>query len=322
MTRGPSAYEAITDWSKEGRRRLVAERGTHLRALLDEAFTQAVDGGLSLAAFRFAGDDPVTDAVEWCIARFEVMDVDPSRLHAGSRSLRLFTEVQFWLAQREGAAGFRRATRAQADRRSAAPARCEDVVDALERQQQLDLVRKGVITLRERCCAALVGWWLEGSAELRHALFAPQDASEIWPTREAAFRSPKERSFHIADALFRYYALFAGLVSDEEEPLRHRACVLTWFHPCSDEPPYEVPRTAVRAILREMPSRQMTSLRHEGVRVLIRRCIEHADAALGRGAALDRHLACTSLRASLLHRFKVDDDDLSRRIKALARGAP
>ncbi len=323
MTHGRLAYEPIADWSREGRRRLVEVRGAHLRVLLDEAFTQAVDGGLSLASFRFHGEDSVTEAVEWCIARFEAMDLDPGRLHPESRSLRLFTEVAFWLAQREGVAGYRRATRApRAEGHTTLNNAREDVDDALDQQRHLDRVRKGLNALHDRCCASLVAWWLEGAADLRRVLFAPHDTPATWPPCAAEKHSPKERSFHIADALFRYYALFTGLVQDHDDELPHRACVLTWFSPCGEEPPYEVSREAVRAVLHDMPSRQMTTLRHEGVRALIRQCTDHAVAALRCDVALDRHLARASIRASVLHRFKVDDEELSRRIKALTKDAP
>lgn len=323
MTHGHFAYEPIPDWSREGRQRLVEVRGAQLRGLLDEAFTQAVDGGLSLANFRFHSEDPVTEAVEWCIARFEAVDLDPRLLHLGSRSLRLFTEVGFWLAQREGAEGYRRATREpHAEGHTTSNDAPEDAEDALDGKRQLERVRDGVKALRERCCASLVEWWLEGAADLRRVLFAPHDAPDAWSPRDVAEHSPKARSFHIADALFRYYALFAGLVRYQDDELTHRACVLTWFSPCGEEPPYEVSREAVRAVLHGMPSRQMTTLRHEGVRALIRECVDHAKAALASDVALDEHLARASLRASVLHRFKIDDDELSRRIKALAKGEP
>jgi hypothetical protein len=323
MTQGHLAYEPITDWSREGRRRLVEVRGAHLWNLLDEAFTRAIEGGLSLANFRFHGEDPVPEAVEWCIARFEAMDLDPGRLHPESRSLRLFTEVGFWLAQREGAAGYRRATRApRADEHTTSNDAREDADDALDRKRQSDRVREGLKALRDRCCASLVAWWLEGAADLRRAVFAPHDDPGAWSPRDVAEHSPKARSFHIADALFRYYALFAGLVRDHDDELTHRACVLTWFSPCGEEPPYEVSREVVRAVLHDMPSRQMTTLRHEGVRALIRQCTDHAVAARRCDVALDQHLARASLRASVLHRFKVDDEELSRRIKALPKDAP
>ncbi|MFO0608837.1 MAG: hypothetical protein U0324_37065 [Polyangiales bacterium] len=322
MTRESFPYEPITDWSRAGRQRLVEARGALLRSLLDEAFSQAVDGGLSLASLRFHGDDPVAEAVAWCIRRFEAVDLDPARLPPGSRSLRLFTEVRFWVAQREGAAGARRATRSPRPEPPAPPRDTEDAADIdRERQRQCERVCAGLRTLRDRCCAALVGWWLEGAIDLRKALLAPHDPPGSWPACDAA-RSPKARSFHVADALFRYYAMFAGLVRYADDEPTHRACVLTWFSPAATSRPTRSRAGVVRAALDDMPSRQMTTLRHEGVRVLIHRCTGHAEAAVGMDGGLDRHLARESLRASLLHRFKVDDAALSRRIKALAAGAP
>ena len=66
----------------------------------------------------FRDADPVEEAADSCIARFSEGNMDPLKLHSGSRSWRLFTEVRFWLAQRVGAralpAVMKRATRHRA----------------------------------------------------------------------------------------------------------------------------------------------------------------------------------------------------------------
>jgi len=320
-------YEPIRDWSVEGRRRLVDEHGVELRLLLDEAFTVFVEKtGIGLAAFRFRGDDPTSEAVAWCIERFLTVDLDPSKLRAGSRSWRLFTEASFWLSQREGAAGYRRIVTRRvapieaADRELSPPAEAvPTVLGDLDAERCRERLVRGLRALRDRCCAALAGWWLAGTARLRRDVFAPEDPPSDWALAVAAEddSTSKQRSFFMADALFRYLALLAGLVRDDgDEP--HRACVRTWFSPCEDRPPYEVDRARVCAALGGVPSRTMTTLRHDGVTTLIRRCAELAGRPLDDASPrLEVTLARHSLRLSLLHRFKIDDAGLVASVEAL-----
>ncbi len=319
-------YEPIRDWSADGKRRLVEERGDQLRLLLDEAFTVFVEETrIGLAAFRFHGDDPVGEAVDWCIERFLTVDIDPSKLRVGSRSLRLFTEARFWLSQREGTAGFRRilmqrAMPIESPERGLPPsAESRSTMGSLDAERFRERLARGLLALRDRCCVSLVGWWLAGTARLRRDIFAPEDPAREWDGAVAAEEdfTPKERSFCIADALFRYLALFAGLVRDDgDEP--HRACTRTWFSPCEDRRPYEVDRASVCAALGGMRSRTMTTLRHDGVTTLIRQCIELAERPVDDGGLyLEVALARRSLRVSLLERFKISDAGLNASIKAL-----
>jgi len=298
-----------------------------MRALLEAAFeTFVAKAGVGLEAFRFYGDEAVAEAVDWCVDRFRTADLDPARLHAGSCSWRLFTEVGFWLAQREGKAGYRSALarRAVGALALAWVASADESPEAIA-SNHVDVRRVrerivgGVTTLRDTCCAALVGWWLVGSARLRRAWFTDDEPSDLWDTAIAAEhpRNPKARSFHVADALFRYLALFAGLVQRDGADESHRACVQTWFDRCSNEPPYEVGRAAVRAALSGLPSRQMTTLRHDGVTTLLRRCLALAELPPDDGDPLVRALARSSLRRSLLHRFKIEDAGLTERIHSL-----
>lgn len=323
---GPTGtHEPIIDWSREGRARLVQEQGDRMRALLEEAFETFLDDrGVGLAAFRFRTDDPVAEAVEWCVERFQSADIDPDQLHHGSSSWRLFTEVSFWLSQRETAAGYRRALahRKEGSDVEEAPSTDESPETVATRDIDARRVREriidGVSALRDTCCAALVGWWLIGSARQRRVWFANDDLVDEWNAALTADhgRTSKERSFHIADALFRYLALFAGLVRRDGDE-SHRACVQTWFDRCHDEPPYEAPRAAVRAALGGLPSRQMTTLRHDGVTTLIRRCVALTDRSWLEVDPLVNALSQSSLRLSLLHRFKIEDDDLEARIRSL-----
>lgn len=326
---GPTGeHEPITDWSREGRSLLVREQGDRMRALLEEAFDTFLDDkAAGLMAFRFRSDDPVAEAVEWCVDRFQSADLDPQRLHPGSRSWRLFTEASFWLSQREGAAGYRRILAQFAAGAGAAPAlRSDDAspeaaaTTNLEARRLRDRIVAGVIVLRNACCAALVGWWLLGSARQRRAWFADGDPPSRW---EAALdadddRTPKQRSTHIADALFRYLALFADLVHRDGNE-SHRACVRTWFAPCDNRPPYEVSRETVLAATGDLTSRQMTTLRHDGVTTLVRRCVALAERPSGDGDPLPRALARSSLRRTVLHRFKIEDETLAARIATLKK---
>lgn len=320
-------YEPIRDWSPEGKRRLVEEHGAQLRLLLDEAFTVFVERtGIGLAAFRFSGDEPTNEAVDWSINRFLTANIDPSKLHPGSQSWRIFTEVKFWLSQREGKAGFQRiVTRRTAPTEAADRERPPADDDTPTVPSELDRARirkrmvQGFITLRDRTCAALAGWWLAGTARLRHDVFAPEDPPSEWANAgaDAEALTAKQRSFFIADALFRYLALFAGFVRDDGDD-SHRACAYTWFSPCENRPPYEVDRESVREAMNGLPSRTMTTLRHDGVTTLIRRCTELAEPLPDdESDPMKLTLARHSLRLSLLHRFKIDDASLVALIKAL-----
>lgn len=326
-----TTYASITDWSVEGRRRLVDARGDVIRLLLDGAFTELVDAGVSLGEYGFRGDDPVSEAVEWCIERFSRADLDPRSLHSGSASERLFTEGAFWLSQRVGAAAYRgiRARQVGAagamDRvtDTAAPTPSDAVIENLSATSQRARIVTGVRALRDATCASLVAWWLEGATSLREAIFEREaDAIEWEDAAKAEDRSPKQRSFHIADALFRYVALFFGLVRrDGGGDESHRACVLTWFTRCDDAPPYERVRADVLAAFDGRPSREVTTLRHAGLTTLVRRCVDVAAQHANDPDEAVCWLARRSLRPSLLHRFKIDAPPLSSALAALKGAA-
>jgi hypothetical protein len=315
----PRKHEPITDWSQEGRRRLIEERGDQVRLLLDEAFTDLLDSAdVSLRDFRFQGEDPVTEAVDWCVEYFVRSHFDVEKLRPRSRSMRLFTEASFWLTHRESAAGYRR-IRAQSRRGKATTDGVADgsaspevlastCLDALRLRSR---IIDGITALRDACCTSLVGWWLQGTVRERRDWFASNDPLSTWDEAIAlARRSPKQRSFDVADALFRYLALIAGLVARDAVDLPHRACVLTWFSPCDDRPPYEVGRESVRAALGGLPSQQMTALRADGVESLVRQCVALAGRRDDESDPLVRTLARRSLRRSVLHRFQIKSSDL------------
>ena len=84
-------FAPIADWSPEGRRRLVEERGSEIRLELDETFSAYADQR-ELGWYGFRGTDPVDDAVEWALERFATLpELDPARLAPSLRGFGLFT---------------------------------------------------------------------------------------------------------------------------------------------------------------------------------------------------------------------------------------
>ena len=252
MTDHQAAYDPIHDWTQEGRLRLLAERGYEIRLLLDEAFSNFCDQD-ELAPFGFRGEDPVAQAVEFAIERFaSARTIDPAQLHASSRSTRLFTEVRWWLAQKVGVRAYRRiaaqvrsrvrseqgrdgSREVQAVSIGASIGDPEEVLTAFS--QRLGEV---LSSLRERTCIDLVGYWLEGTAELRTRWFGAQREYG----RPGGGLSGKQRSFHRRSALFRFLCLFHDVL-DDSEGLEYRAVALTLFSPCPNQPPYRVPDRSV-----------------------------------------------------------------------------
>ncbi|AKJ07773.1 hypothetical protein ATI61_107222 [Archangium gephyra] len=268
-------YEPISDWSPAGRSALVARRGAELRLLLDTAFTEFCDQQ-DLAAFGFHGDDPIAEAVEWCITGFVERDLDPLKLHAGSRSFRLFTEVAFWLSQKVGARALERLLRVRRD-----PANpedlpgAEDVWDPPEAPASLrlkDLQERLARTLRElrhRTCADLVGYWLRGTQRLRARLFGWNEEAQVQHPATSKTRT----SAHVHDARFRFQCLHQGLLQDAETHPELAATREMLFRPCANEVPYRRP---ARQVAQALPSgvakgpREARRLCREGSALLVR----------------------------------------------------
>ncbi len=304
-------YEQITDWSLQGRAALIDERGQELALLLDEAFTIFIDrSGVSLSAFGFRGeDDPVTAAVEWSLQRFATADLDPSKLQRGSDSFRLFTEPAFWLSQKVGARGFR----AIMGRRPQLLPLDEERADSGEATDQSALRRRvalGLSAFRQRTCASMVGFWLHGSRRLCGTWFG-------WTAPDLPKESAKRRSFHIADALFRFLVLFAALVELDGQPERVAAASL--LSSCPDSHPYR----AVDAVVLEAEGlsgpRALERLRREGVERWLRRCIIQAERPVNLAVdPLITGLARASLKKSLLHLYKINDPQIAADVRRVA----
>lgn len=315
------AYDPIDDWSREGRWLLVETRGDEIRALLDLAFSGFIDDEpTGLSAFGFHGDDPVSQAVEWAIDRFLASDLDPGKLHPGSRSLRLFTEVRFWLSQKVGRQGY---TRILAAASSPEALRVETIAAGEEQDnERSDTIHAAMAalgrklsrtlsSLNSRTCADIVGFWLEGTKALRCRWFGWRDRGEI---SEGGMRlSKKQRSFYAHDAMFRFLCCFHDLVPIDSDALATRTLELTTLSPCENVPPYRVldrdvaPRLVAFGV---KGPREVARLRKEGACACVRRCLERAASGESEsvGERLSGELTRRSLGPTTLHALGIEDD--------------
>ncbi|MFH1464649.1 MAG: hypothetical protein ABIO70_09705 [Pseudomonadota bacterium] len=310
-------YELISDWSLEGRRRLAAEREHEILLLLETAFTEFLDQpGTSLHAYGFRGDDPVMEAARWALARFRDGDLDPALLRPRDRSFLLFTRSRFWLLQRVGERAGRR-IRAEERRRAegeddpgrvAAPAR-----DPTSASDTAIAVARAARELAKRTCPTLLQYWLSGSVRLRSRWFGWAPEVQALPEGPSA----KAHSFYTADALFRFATLFARLLPHDAS-VALQACVATWFTPCTDSPPFRVPEAVVAKRLELASARAAQHERHAGLVELITRVLAAAEATVGQLDA-DGAVLRASLRAGLLHAYKIDDRTLAGRLAVLPR---
>lgn len=288
------AYPVIEDWSVEGRRALIEREAPRIRALLDQAFTDFCDD-YELSRWGFRGDDAVAEAVEWCVERFcAEKPIDPEKLEAGSRSFRLFTQPDWWLAQKATSRGHRarkavpvldRAAHSSgchdpdggdvgpADRgpgsegrgssgRADAGRRAEDrVADALDAKRFPERLRSTLRSLFARAAADLVSFWLIGTEAWRARTFGWSDPIPE-PQVEA---NGKALSFRVHDALFRFQCIFLDLLEPGSES--RRVVIATMFSGAPNEPPY---RKADREVLRTLDGveasgvRAVTRLRKDG----------------------------------------------------------
>jgi hypothetical protein len=303
-------YSPITDWTPEGRSALVRARGWEIRLLLDEAFTTLLDEpGEQLSDYGFRGDDPVTEAVAWCVQRFETVNLDPARLNAGSRSFRLFTEVDFWLAQRATARGHQaRQMRAKSRAAGVDPTTLEDKRAQLGEPQFLDRIFATLPVLRERTCAGLVELWFEGSANLRGEWFGWSDAQKD----SATDMSAKKRSFLVADALFRFLVLLEDLL-ERATSLGLVVCGRALFSGCADVAPYRAPDADVARELRLDGPRAVQKARKQGVRELL---VAAFPIACER-ESLRGLFAGASLRPSLLHLYDLEAEPTVAFVRSL-----
>lgn len=302
-------HEPIVDWSVEGRRRLVEERGDEIRLALDEAFTDFLDESeIGLRAFGFRADDPVSEAVEWCVARFGDGDLNPGRLRTGSASFRLFTEVEFWLSQKVGGQAYRRIRAVRREERDV-----ERLASAPEQRTLAGFGRALGATLerlRDRTCAALVEFWLFGTRALRSKWFGWDESGTVPEV------SLKARSFHAADAQYRFAAIFEDVLATST-PAREvaiRAC----FSGCTDAPPYRATDAEIRGSFPKLPAHELSRHRVQGLAEILSTLLDHAEAEVDEMEdGLRRELLRRTLTPSLLHAHHLEDPALHSRIRRL-----
>lgn len=311
-------YELISDWSREGRRRLVAKRRDYILLLLDAAFSDLVDEerGLSLAAFGFRSEDPVEEATLWSLERFENGNLDPAQILPSSRSFRIFTEAHFWLAQKAGR-GYphligdtRKAARAVKNRepteRVCAESDLNEAVLAFSRELAAVLP-----VLLKRSCADMVGFWLHGTKLLRREVFGWPSQAEL--SEAAAGSSRKQKSLHAHDAMFRFLCCFFALVPAKSDAHAERALELTCLSGCPNKAPYRVDdRDVVESLAAPgvHGPRPVGALRKQGAADFLRRCLERAqhEAEVGR-EQLAVLLTRRTISPTTLHALSIEKNE-------------
>lgn len=301
-------YDAIDDWTPAGRRRLMDSRGDEIRALLDLGFTEFVETHeVGLSAFGFHEDDPVGEAVEWAICRFVSAEIDPDRLHLGSRTFRLFTETRFWLHQKVGRDGYSRIM-AACSNKTASDDEAVARVDSGSMSEPIEVFARTLAstlrTLRDCTCADIVAFWLEATKTMRREWFGWRERGEV--SDAGASFSKKQRSFCGHDAMFRFLCLLHDIVPQEPDLLAERVFWATMLSPCENVPPYRVPDRAVIpqfVALGVRAPRAVAHLRKEGIRLCLQRCFacaswENAERILDR---LTVELTRRSLGPTTLH---------------------
>lgn len=329
-------YPPISDWSFAARHALLAEHRTVIRLLLDESFSTFADHQ-SLAAFGFTDDDPVAQAVDWCLQRFAQAELDPSRLRSTSRSFRLFTEVGFWLAQKVGGPRYRsilkqlgtqqkkpadtaqeagmarRATENYASGR--ASERQEAVLDALANRLGSTLYQ-----LRVRTCSDMVGFWLQATEQERADWLGWRSAGLL--SEDTAQRSKKDRSLYRSSALFRFQCLHRRVNVTEADHLGCAVAEHTLLQACDNTPPYRRTDQLVLAALPALSGTGVRSLRRllkEGCASYLHRLLGELDQIpAGEQQRCEWALLHRALSLSTLHALDLDaDPELNQRIRQL-----
>lgn len=304
----PAAYKDITDWSTNGRARLVREHETEIRLLLDCAFTDFAEVH-ALAPFGFDANDPVSQAVEWSLARFQTMDLDANRLRQASRSFRLFTEARFWLAQKVGSVGYRRIIASQAAEQASELEPVDlkgSLVSSALLEAFLDRLAGSLRQLFECTCSDIVFYWLHGTEKLRSSWFGW--CSEPLPDR--LLRSKKQRSLHVHDALFRFQVLHQRVLRQvDDEDMALLAASLAYLRGCANESPYRKSDAEVSRELEQRGHPKPTSvrrLREGGLSTLLSRLISRAEEGAQEPAEADQMLLANSLALTTLHALDLE----------------
>ena len=297
----------ITDWSPEGR--LVTASDPMMRLLLDEAFTRFdEEDPIPWKDFGFRSDDPIPEAVDWCVQRFAgVNELDPALVPPELRSFRLFTQAGWWLSQKVTTQGFlgimarrRRADGGEDIERIPAPDPADDGHEGDEAAIESFVSGLGA-TLKaffRGTCDDLVAYWFDGTKHLRQALGHTLSA----PTPDDL---PNKQSLYRFDAMFRFWQLH--MPGELGAPWR---CVLelTMLTACDNAPPYRVPDKVVSQQLRNDDGpREVGRARKTACAKLV---VEFAQRRSGEGQpSLSDRLAAEFTRAflkpTLLHALEI-----------------
>jgi hypothetical protein len=235
-------FAPIVDWSPEGRRALLERDRLLIRELLDLAFTEfACVEPIPWRELGFRGDDPVQEAVDWCLERFaSSKPLDPSKLSVALRSYRLFTQPRWWLCQKLTTQGYH-GSMTRGRRLVSLPV---EEIATEEREEDDGGPRDGELAavvaalaatltkLHQKTCAELVAYWFDATEVLRRALGDERGQAAL------PDRAPKAASFHRFDAMFRFWQLHEPATIGATFA---RVLESAMFAPCPNEPPFRVP---------------------------------------------------------------------------------
>lgn len=304
-------FRVIDDWSLAARAELATGDGDQIRALLDASFSTLLDErDVSLARYGFnKTDDPVSEAVSWCMDRFATGDLDPAQIDPQHHSFRLFTQPGFWLAQKVGArahAAIRheQRRRVEVDERIDAASSDDAAEDARQSVSTLesDAVRT-LPRLHASTCANMVTFWLQGTVKIRGEWFGWAVEAPDPPVASAS-----EASKRMADALFRFLVLFWEMLAGPDRALSVQVCEASCFSPCKNAAPYwNDPSEAARP-LGVVAASDAKRLRKDGVVALLGACVDRAhDPGTERGTHPRLRAAFTrrTLRKSLVDVYRL-----------------
>lgn len=319
----------IEDWSLEGRRAFVEEHRWSIINALDEAFMTFLDGDVfaNLEDFGFGKSrDPIKEAVDFCLERFENGDIDESKIYPAHRGCVLFTRVEFWLAQKVGKQAYKR-IRAERIAHANTLVYEHEAVDK-DTPSAGELFANREFTERlfavmpvfvERVGRDMLGAWLVGTAGMRGALFGWGDVPQTPP-----HWSDKKRSVLIADALFRLLDVyFKDLEPVDDLSMDRAAYELCTRAPFDDSTNYRRSDRSVGDVLAR-GVREITRARKRAVVALSRKRLD--DLGGDNLSFWEQVLIRSSLRRSIVeaHRLDRTKEEISALIEDLdnATGKP
>lgn len=291
------ALSAISDGSRDGRKRWFDRFGDAATVILDRAFTDAHEE-LDLCEFGFDADSPIAAAVEFAVNRF-LGDFNLDKVRAHDRNLMLFTRATFWLAHRVGA----RAYPAVLSRARREPVLNSGTAIELVRDLEDDSGGKAggasiggpfaedalsstlgstLWELTTRTCVAMSTYWIRATRPLvargmwvspETLTAAPTDVGE--PCLDGDITPPMRARFR-ALAVWRFVCLLLDVVDGSEDDPDHEAGVATWFSPCPNARPYRNDVATLRrsARFRSLKARTVQATVRNGTARILSRMLE------------------------------------------------